>query len=90
MADFIRPALSRRRSPWHAITLSHREPAKKKPMPVRLPLFLILSVLVSGCVSGPSGGRPPNYVEAELTNNPIPRGSMVAMPDLPGDIGEPE
>jgi hypothetical protein len=59
-------------------------------MLVRLPLFLILSILVAGCVSGPSGGRPPNYVEAELTQSPIPRGSMVAMPDLPGDVGGPE
>jgi len=59
-------------------------------MPLRLPLFLILSVLLAGCVSGSSGAQPPNYVEAELTDNPIPRGSMVAMPDLPGDIGEPE
>jgi hypothetical protein len=55
-----------------------------------LPLFLILSALVSGCVSGPSGGQPPNYVETELTQSPIPRGSMVASPDLPGDIGGPE
>ena len=59
-------------------------------MLVRLPFFLILAALVSGCVSGPSGGQPPNYVETELTDNPIPRGSMVAMPDLPGDIGGPE
>jgi len=59
-------------------------------MLARLPFFLILSVLVAGCVSGPSGGRPPNYVEAELTDSPIPRGSMVAMPDLPDAIGGPE
>ena len=59
-------------------------------MLVRLPLFLILSVLVAGCVSGASGRQPPNYVESELTDNPIPRGSMVAMPDLPGGVGEPE
>jgi hypothetical protein len=59
-------------------------------MPMRLPLFLILSALVSGCVSGPSSGQPPNYVETELTQSPIPRGSMVASPDLPGDIGGPE
>jgi hypothetical protein len=59
-------------------------------MLVRLPLFLILSALVSGCVSGPSRGQPPNYVETELTQNPIPRGSMVSMPDLPGDVGGPE
>jgi hypothetical protein len=59
-------------------------------MLVRLPFFLILAGLVSGCVSGPSGGQPPNYVETELTQNPIPRGSMVASPDLPGDIGGPE
>jgi len=59
-------------------------------MPVRLPLFLILSVLVAGCVSGTAGRQPPNYVEAELTDDPIPRGSMVAMPDLPDDVGGPE
>lgn len=59
-------------------------------MLVRLPFLLIIVVLVAGCVSSTSGGQPPNYVEAELTDNPIPRGSMVAMPDLPGDIGEPE
>jgi len=59
-------------------------------MLVRLPLFLILSVLVAGCVSGPTGGQPPNYVETELADNPIRRGSMVAMPDLPGYVGEPE
>jgi hypothetical protein len=59
-------------------------------MLVRLPLFLILSALVSGCMSGPSGGQPPNYIETELTDSPIPRGSMVAMPDLPGDVGGPE
>ena len=52
--------------------------------------ILILSALVSGCVSGPSGGQPPNYFETELPQNPIPRGSMVAMPDLPGDVGGPE
>ncbi len=56
----------------------------------RLPFFLILSVLASGCMSGTSGRQPPNYVEAELTQTPIPRGSMVATPDLPGDIGGPE
>jgi hypothetical protein len=65
-------------------------PQKEKSMLVRLSLFLILSALVSGCVSGPSGGQPPNYVETELTQSPIPRGSMVASPDLPGDIGGPE
>ena len=59
-------------------------------MLVRLPFFLILSVLVSGCVSSPSGGQLPNYVETELTQSPIPRGSMVGSPDLPGDIGGPE
>jgi hypothetical protein len=59
-------------------------------MLVRLPFFLILSALVSGCMSGPSGGQPPNYVEAELTQSSIPRGSMVAMPDLPSDVGGPE
>jgi hypothetical protein len=59
-------------------------------MLVRLPFFLFLSALVSGCVSGPSGGQTPNYVETELTDSPIPRGSMVASPDLPGDIGGPE
>jgi hypothetical protein len=72
------------------INRSHSESAKEKTMLVKLPFFLILSALVAGCVSGPSGGPPPNYVEAEITDNPIPRGSMVAMPDLPGDIGEPE
>jgi hypothetical protein len=59
-------------------------------MLVRLPFALILSVLISGCVSGPSGGQPPNYVETQLTDSPIPRGSMVATPDLPGDVGGPE
>ncbi|GEO18539.1 hypothetical protein [Microvirga aerophila] len=59
-------------------------------MLVRLPLFLILPALVCGCVSGPLGAQPPNYVETQLTQSPIPRGSMVASPDLPGDIGGPE
>ncbi|MBZ6078072.1 hypothetical protein [Microvirga puerhi] len=59
-------------------------------MLVRLPFFLILSVLVSGCMSGTSGSQPPNYVEAGLTQSPLPRGSMVASPDLPGAIGGPE
>jgi len=59
-------------------------------MLVRLPFFLILSLLVGGCVSGTSGHQPPNYVEAELTDNPIPRGSMVGTPDLPDDVGGPE
>jgi hypothetical protein len=59
-------------------------------MLVRLLFVLVLSALVSGCVSGPSTGQPPNYVETQLTDSPIPRGSMVAMPDLPGDIGSPE
>jgi hypothetical protein len=76
--------LARHHSFWFS------ESAKEKSMLVRLPLFLILSALVSGCVSGPSGGQPPNYVETELTQSPIPRGSMVASPDLPGDIGGPE
>jgi len=90
MADVTRPTLARHRSPWQAITRSCPAFAKEKSMLVRLPLFLILSVLVSGCVSGPSGGQSPNYVEAELTDNPIPRGSMVAMPDLPDNVGGPE
>jgi hypothetical protein len=90
MADFIRPPPPQHRPLWHAITRSVSEAAKEKSMPVRLPLFLILSALISGCVSGPSGGQPPNYVETELTQSPIPRGSMVASPDLPGDIGGPE
>jgi hypothetical protein len=59
-------------------------------MLVRLPFFLILSALVSGCVSGSSGGQLPNYVETQLTDSPIPRGSMVAMPDLPDGVGGPE
>lgn len=59
-------------------------------MLVRLPFFLVLLALVFGCVSGPSGGQPPNYVETGLTDSPIPRGSMVAMPDLPDGIGGPE
>lgn len=59
-------------------------------MLVRLPIFLFLSALLCGCMSGPSGGQAPNYVESGLTQSPIPRGSMVASPDLPGDIGDPE
>jgi len=59
-------------------------------MLARLPLILILSALVAGCVSSTSNRQPPNYVEAELTQSPIPRGSMVATPDLPGDVGLPE
>jgi len=59
-------------------------------MLVRLLFFLVLLAMVAGCMSGPSAGRTPNYVEAELTQSPIPRGSMVAMPDLPGDVGGPE
>jgi hypothetical protein len=82
MTDFIRPTLPQHRSLWSAITRSGCQSAKDKSMLVRLPFVLILS--------GPSGGRPPNYVETELTQNPIPRGSMVASPDLPGDIGGPE
>jgi hypothetical protein len=90
MADFIRPTLPQHRSLWSAIIGCGSESAKEKSMPVRLPFVLILSALVSGCVSGPSGGQPPNYVETELIDSPIPRGSMVASPDLPGDIGGPE
>ena len=90
MADFIRPTPARHRSLWHAITRSRSESAKEKSMLVKLSFFLILSALVSGCVSGSSGSQPPNYVETQLTDSPIPRGSMVAMPDLPGDIGGPE
>jgi hypothetical protein len=90
MVDFNRPTLRRHRLLSPAITRSGSESAKEKSMPVRFPFVLILSVLVAGCVSGPSGGQPPNYVESELTQNPIPRGSMVAMPDLPGDVGGPE
>lgn len=89
MVDVITSTLPRR-LPWHAVPRFGSYSAKEKSMLVRLPLFLILSILVAGCVSGPSGGRPPNYVEAELTQSPIPRGSMVAMPDLPGDVGGPE
>jgi len=54
--------------------------------------FLVLATLaalVSGCMSS-GADRPPNYVETELTQNPLPRGSMVASPDLPDEIGEPE
>src|SRR3954468_16175919 len=90
MAGFIRPALPQPRSLCHAIPRPGPESAKEKSMLVRLPFFLILFALVSGCVSGPSGGQPPNYVETELNQSPIPRGSMVASPDLPGDIGGPE
>lgn len=75
---------------WHAIARSGSESAKEKSMLVRLPFFLILAALASGCVSSPSGDQPPNYVEAELTQSPIPRGSMVATPDLPDDVGGPE
>jgi hypothetical protein len=90
MADFIKPGLPQHRSLWHAITRPGSESAKEKSMLVRLPFVLILSALFSGCVSGPSGGQPPNYVETELTDSPIPRGSMVAMPDLPDGVGGPE
>ncbi|WP_201834631.1 hypothetical protein [Microvirga zambiensis] len=54
--------------------------------------FLVLAtiaILVSGCMSS-SADRPPNYVEAQIDENPLPRGSMVASPDLPDEIGEPE
>lgn len=61
----------------------------KKSMLVRLPFLLILSVIAAGCVSGTSDRQLPNYVEAELADNPIPRGSMVA-PDLPDEIGGPQ
>ena len=54
--------------------------------------FLVLATiaaLISGCMSS-SADRPPNYVESQLTQDPLPRGSMVASPDLPDEIGEPE
>ena len=90
MPDFIRLTLPRHLSRWQATTRSGPDSAKEKSMPVRLLFVLILSALVSGCVSGPSSGHLPNYVETELTDSPIPRGSMVAMPDLPDGVGEPE
>jgi hypothetical protein len=90
MANLIRLTPAKHQLFWHAISRSGSESAKEKLMLVRLPFFLILSALVFGCMSGPSSDQLPNYVETELTDSPIPRGSMVAMPDLPGDIGGPE
>jgi hypothetical protein len=73
-------------------TVSRSELRQEKSMRVKLPSLLLaaVAVLVSGCMSSNADRQAPNYVEAELTDDPIPRGSMVAMPDLPGDIGEPE
>ena len=59
-------------------------------MQSKLPLLLIVTALVSGCMSAGSDTQPPNYVESQLTQSPIPRGSMGNDPDLPGSIGEPE
>lgn len=59
-------------------------------MQAKLPFLLILTALVSGCISGSSEGRPPNYVESQLTQSPIPPGSMGQDPDLPSGIGGPE
>jgi hypothetical protein len=59
-------------------------------MQVKLPILFLLMALASGCMSGTSDGRPPNYVESQLTQSPIPPGSMGEDPDLPGDVGGPE
>jgi hypothetical protein len=64
---------------------------REKLMQVKLSFLVLATIaaLVSGCMSS-SADRPPNYVESQLTQDPLPRGSMVASPDLPDEIGEPE
>lgn len=59
-------------------------------MQAKLSLLLILTALVSGCMSGSSDYHPPNYVESQLTQSPIPPGSMGIDPDLPSGVGGPE
>ena len=60
-------------------------------MQVKLSFLVLATIaaLVSGCMSS-GADRPPNYIDAQLAEDPLPRGSMVASPDLPDEIGEPE
>ena len=49
-----------------------------------------IAVLVCGCMSSSPGGQPPNYVESQLTQGPLPRGSMFETDALPDEVGGPE
>jgi hypothetical protein len=61
-------------------------------MKITLPFLALaaVTVLVCGCMSSSSGGQPPNYVESQLTQDPLPRGSMFETEALPGQVGGPE
>ena len=61
-------------------------------MKITLPFLALaaVAVLVCGCMSSSSGNQPPNYVESQLTQDPLFRGSMVETDALPNFVGEPE
>ena len=61
-------------------------------MQIMLPFLALASIaaLVCGCMASRSGTQPPNYVESQLTQDPLPRGSIGAMEDLPDEVGGPE
>ena len=61
-------------------------------MQITLPFLALaaVAVLACGCMSSSSGSQPPNYVESQLTQDPLFHGSMVETDALPNYVGEPE
>ena len=61
-------------------------------MQIMLPFLTLAAIaaLVCGCMASSSGAQPPNYVESQLTQDPLPRGSIGATEALPDEVGGPE
>lgn len=61
-------------------------------MKIMMPFLALaaVAILACGCISGSSGGQPPNYVESQLTQDPLSQGSMFGSEDLPDAVSGPE
>jgi hypothetical protein len=49
----------------------------------------LIGVSISGCMSSSSEGTPPNYVEAQITSNPLPSSARLGTDVLPSRVGGP-
>jgi hypothetical protein len=47
----------------------------------------LIGISISGCMSSNSEGTPPNYVESQLTNNPLPSSARLGNDVLPPRVG---
>jgi hypothetical protein len=51
---------------------------------------MMLAGALAGCMSTSSEGTPPNYVEAQIVQSPLPSSGRIGTDVLPSRVGGPQ